>query len=50
MNVVGHYFKFDDFAFEFFTNVLDDFLQAMFNVPDDDWTKVLRTPDNMIPT
>ncbi len=48
MDLIGHYFKFQYFASQFFSKLIDDFFQAFIHTTNQHFTAIFRTKDNMI--
>ena len=48
MNVIGHDFKFDDFTFQFISDLLNDFLQPSIYAVYKYLAAILRTENNMV--
>jgi hypothetical protein len=50
VDVIGHYFKFDDFTFQIISDLLNDFLQSNLYAVHKYLAAILRTKNNMVLT
>ena len=50
VDVIGHYFKFDDFTFQIISDLLNDFLQSNLYAVHKYLAAILRTKNNMLLT
>ena len=48
MNMIGHHFKFDDFTFQFISDLLNDFIQPNIYAVYKYLAAILRTKNHMV--